>query len=83
MTHEEYALECERNGNLKENYVYVAEQRDRLRAENEELKKHGKWEICCDGYYPFCSICMNEPQGRIMTKYCPNCGAKMDGGVKK
>lgn len=40
--------------------------------------KHAKWEICCDGYYPYCSSCKREPQGREMTDYCPNCGAKMD-----
>ncbi len=40
---------------------------------------HSKWEICCDGYYPYCKNCMAEPPGREMTKYCPNCGAKMDG----
>ena len=42
--------------------------------------KHGHWIINSDGYYPMCSECMNEPQGRIMTDFCPNCGAKMDGG---
>ena len=39
---------------------------------------HSKWEICCDGYYPYCLNCKAEPPGREMTKYCPNCGAKMD-----
>ena len=39
---------------------------------------HGKWIICSDGYYPYCSVCTEEPKARIMTKYCPNCGAKMD-----
>ena len=39
---------------------------------------HSKWEICCDGYYPYCKRCRNEPQGRVMTQFCPNCGAKMD-----
>ena len=39
---------------------------------------HSKWEICSDGYYPYCKRCFNEPQGRVMTKFCPNCGAKMD-----
>ena len=33
---------------------------------------HSKWEICCDGYYPYCKRCRNEPQGRVMTQFCPN-----------
>lgn len=37
------------------------------------------WEIDCDGYYPYCSNCRHEPEGRKMTKYCENCGAKMVG----
>lgn len=44
-----------------------------------EPVKHGRWLICCDGYYPYCSSCKKEPQGRGMTGYCPNCGARMDG----
>lgn len=39
---------------------------------------HAKWEISSDGYYPYCSNCKEEPQGREMTKWCPNCGARMD-----
>ena len=41
---------------------------------------HSKWEIRCDGYgyCPYCGNCKAEPSGREMTKYCPNCGAKMD-----
>lgn len=41
-------------------------------------QKTGRWIICCDGYYPYCSQCSNEPQNRAMTKYCPNCGTKME-----
>lgn len=41
-------------------------------------QKTGRWIICSDGYYPYCSQCLNEPQNRIMTDYCPNCGAKME-----
>ena len=40
--------------------------------------KHGKWLICTDGYYPYCSECGNEPTRGEMTKYCPECGARMD-----
>lgn len=42
-------------------------------------ERHGEWKINSDGYYPYCSECLEEPQGGKMTKYCPNCGAKMDG----
>lgn len=44
----------------------------------QSKQKTGQWLINSDGYYPYCSICKNEPQGRIMTDYCPNCGAKME-----
>ena len=39
---------------------------------------HGEWKICSDGYYPYCSICNEEPKNGTMTSYCPECGAKMD-----
>ncbi len=42
---------------------------------------HGRWIICSDGYYPYCSRCKEEPSGRKMTKYCDHCGAKMDRDV--
>lgn len=45
---------------------------------NEEKVKHGNWIICSDGYYPYCSVCHSEPKTGEMTKYCPECGAKMD-----
>lgn len=37
---------------------------------------YSKWKINCDGYYPYCAYCGEEPKGG-MSKYCPNCGAKM------
>lgn len=40
-------------------------------------RKRGEWKINPDGYYPYCSECQNEPQGREMTDFCPNCGADM------
>ncbi len=36
-----------------------------------------KWEISSDGYYPYCMNCHTEPPGRVLSPYCPNCGAKM------
>lgn len=41
--------------------------------------KHAKWEINPDGYYPYCGNCKTEPKNGLMSKYCPHCGAKMDG----
>ena len=41
---------------------------------------HSRWMISSDGYYPYCEHCRTEPVGGKMTKYCPNCGAVMDGG---
>ena len=45
----------------------------------EEKRAKSKWEIDCDGYYPYCPKCGEEPPGRCMTDYCPNCGADMRG----
>lgn len=47
---------------------------------------HGNWK----GYFPYCSVCGEEALSRdngtlhgsyFLTDYCPNCGAKMDGGT--
>lgn len=43
-----------------------------------EPVRHGRWIISSDGYYPYCSECKAEPKSGNMTKYCPNCGSKMD-----
>ena len=48
-------------------------------------ERHGRWEECGQydvfDYYQ-CSECgYFSFDGE--TNYCPNCGAKMDGGVKK
>ena len=43
---------------------------------------HGRWikqNVNC-GWWAVCSECGNTPiSTRAMTKYCPECGAKMDG----
>ncbi len=57
----------------------IARLADTPTAEVEEVK-HAKWEINCDGYYPYCSNCKTEPKNGVMSKHCPECGAKMDGG---
>lgn len=55
-------------------------------ADVQEVK-HGKWNINCDGYYPYCSECGYEPERPCFhkdnrTPYCPNCGAKMHSEVE-
>lgn len=44
------------------------------------IVRHGRWIICSDGYYPYCSECKEEPKSGDMTNYCPHCGAKMGDG---
>lgn len=50
--------------------------------------KHGEWkeEIWCDNFQHTCSLCHStvrvHPQS-VAYKYCPYCGAKMDGERKK
>lgn len=65
-----------------EEYCYYLTVVYRKKAECVQVDRsgtiHAKWNISCDGYYPYCSNCKEEPQGREMTKWCPNCGAKMD-----
>lgn len=47
---------------------------------------HGEWVVCGDGeYVPFmCSACGKTTSWyhAQTANFCPNCGAKMDGGVK-
>lgn len=40
-------------------------------------ERHGEWKINCDGYYPYCSECKEEPKNGVMSDFCPHCGAKM------
>lgn len=60
--------------------VEVAEVAPVVHAEWVQVIYHVEFE---DGFvdrvYECCSAC-HMPNGRKMTDYCPNCGAKMDGG---
>lgn len=38
----------------------------------------GKWIICSDGYYPYCSNCGYEPTDSKIHNYCGNCGSLME-----
>lgn len=63
-------------------------------AEDKELAevRHGEWEFRYEGTYHrcrcYCSVCgKHSGIGGIKENqrkpYCPNCGAKMDGGGEK
>ena len=43
--------------------------------------RHGMWLRTPTGWV-YCSVCGEEPpeETNARTKYCPNCGAVMDGG---
>ena len=46
---------------------------------NVVIQKHGHWKQTGMHFLPYqCSACKSNEEGR--TNYCPNCGAKMDGG---
>jgi hypothetical protein len=63
---------------LGENVVPVSDIEAAPAADVAEVV-HGRWLTNSDdGYYPYCSVCKEEPKSGIMTPYCPNCGCKMD-----
>ena len=61
--------------------------------EDVVLVRHGRWEemhyeggILDGTNFDRCSICgyervFDDPALKTVFKYCPNCGAKMDGGA--
>lgn len=43
--------------------------------------KHGKWESQCNVLFESCNVCKYINYDPVYTpNFCPNCGAKMDGG---
>lgn len=44
--------------------------------------RHGRWNDSLVRITPYCSACGHSHRCLIRTpNYCPNCGAKMDGGA--
>ena len=44
---------------------------ERLKSEpaaDVEPVRHGKWVICCDGYYPYCTECGKERLMRLINR---------------
>lgn len=61
---------------------------ENLPAADVEPVKHGRWERCFEDWRQQiegskCSACGFEYYGTGISRfrYCPNCGAKMDGGA--
>lgn len=71
-------------------YATLAELQDLYRMHKGELVQvvHGQWErenIRPKSYLRVCSMCKKTAyfcREGCSYKYCPNCGAKMDGGAE-
>lgn len=69
----------DRTGKYHNDIIYeIIFSRNLKDSEIPQSANHGKWVICSDGYYPYCSECGCEPRSREMTNFCAECGAKMD-----
>ena len=44
--------------------------------------RHGYWKETDDPMFRACSVCGYLEWGGLWNNYCPECGAKMDGGEK-
>lgn len=58
---------------------------DKIPAAEVELVRHGQWQRLCPDRGPFCrkyryQCCICRGVTDAVSHYCPNCGAKMDGG---
>lgn len=63
---------------------------EKYKSANISPVRHGHWieqeNWALDDYYYTCSACgedYNTIYGTPDYNFCPNCGAKMDGGVKR
>lgn len=62
-------------------YLTAREKVQNIPAADVAEVVHGKWDDSLDGITPYCSICGRSHKLMVRTpNYCPNCGAKMDGG---
>lgn len=60
--------------------LYIPKVIDDIPTIEAEHERHGKWINALEHCGAFvCSDC--EYQSTALYKYCPNCGAKMDGGT--
>lgn len=64
-------------------YIYMIED---MPAADVAPVRHGRWEEASDGDGIVCPFCRTDFCTIIYDteyfNYCPNCGAKMDGGIE-
>ncbi len=68
----------------KEAYNRAARIIDQMRTIEAEPARHGYWIFgnTNTSSWMKCSECLKSQSGQTATfSYCPNCGAKMDGGA--
>lgn len=65
------------------NLFEIREAIDNMKSADVEPVRHGRWVHDMVGYVK-CSLCndLEENGCAIFYNFCPNCGAKMDGGEK-
>lgn len=81
-----YAYKTDSNG---EPYIHIDSVRDMLKkAADVQPVRHGYWSECytdCHHYSGICSVCGGGAIRKVKAeplKYCPCCGARMDGDTK-
>lgn len=50
----------------------------KIQAADVAPVRHGRWVPCDNGGY-YCSYCDHRVAFLVHNRYCPNCGAKMEG----
>ena len=75
------ALVCMGIKEYRELAGLLRELQERRQKDNKKRRGNARWLINSDGYYPYCSDCMAEPEDGKMTDFCPSCGARMEGKI--
>lgn len=72
-----YNPDVERNRNIRFGIVLVRRIIDKLATVDVQEIVHREW-VYNDFDIPHCSECGTEVMPNMISKYCPNCGAKME-----
>ena len=71
---------AESNGIYADAYNDLAEDFYKIPSADVAPVRHGRWDDSYDGITPYCTVCGCSHRLMVRTpRYCPNCGAKMDG----